>query len=51
MNFFKKEGCGYAPVYMRTDLTDSLHEEFGFRTDTEIVPENVIKKIIRKTKK
>ena len=51
MNFLKKDGCGYIPTYTRTDLTDSLHEVFDFRTDTEIVPENEIKKILNKTKK
>ena len=51
MNFFKKEGSGYVPTYTRTDLTDKLHEIFEFRTDTEIVPDNVIKKIIKNTKK
>ena len=51
MNFLKKERSGYIPTYTRTDLTDSLHKVFGFRTDTEIVPENEIKKILSKTKK
>lgn len=51
MNFYKKEGCGYIPTYIRTDLTDALHEKFAFRTDTEIVPENTMKKILKKTKK
>lgn len=51
MNFLKKEGCGYIPTFKRTDLTDSLHQQFEFRTDTEIVPENVMKKIFKKTKK
>ncbi len=51
MNFFKKEGCGYIPTFTRTDLTDALHQKFSFRTDTEIVPENVMKKIFKKTKK
>ncbi len=51
MNFLKKEGCGYIPTFKRTNLTDSLHQQFEFRTDTEIVPENVMKKIFKKTKK
>ena len=51
MNFLKKEGCGYIPTFKRTNLTDSLHEQFEFRTDTEIVPENVMRKIFKKTKK
>lgn len=51
MNFLKKEGCGYIPTFKRTNLTDSLHQQFDFRTDTEIVPENVMRKIFKKTKK
>lgn len=51
MNFFKKDGCGYVPTYTRTDLTDALHQEFKFRTDTEIVAQSAMKKIIKKTKK
>jgi len=51
MNFFHMEGIGYLPEYTRSEITDALHEEFGFRTDTEIVPEKNMKKIIRSTKK
>lgn len=51
MKFFKKPGCGYVPTYMRTEITDLLHEQFGFRTDTEIVSESTMKKFIKKTKK
>ncbi len=41
----------YIPNYIRTDLTDALHEKFGFRTDFEAISEKNIKKIIRQTKK
>lgn len=51
MNFFKKDGCGYIPTYTRTGLTDALHQEFGFRTDNEITPDNIMKKILKNTKK
>ena len=51
MNFFHMDGIGYLPEYTRTEITDALHEEFGFRTDTEIVTEKTMKKIIRATKK
>lgn len=44
-------GEGYRPNYMRTDLTDVLHETAGFRTDTEIVTNQKIKQIISKIKK
>ena len=51
LKFFKKDGCGYVPVYTRTDLTDELHDIFGFRTDTEVIPFNKMKKILKQTKK
>ena len=41
----------YAPNYMRTDLTDDLHDKFGFRTDFEIISFNNFKKIFNQTKK
>ena len=44
-------GRGYTPEYMRTDLTDRMHEVFGFRTDTEIIPYSVMRNIIKNTKK
>ena len=28
---------GYIPSYTRTELTDSLHKTFGFRTDYEFI--------------
>lgn len=42
---------GYIPSYMRTDLTDKLHDVFNFRTDTEIITIKNMKKILRKIKK
>lgn len=45
------EKLGYIPCYTRTDLTDALHEKFGFRTDYEITTDVNMKKIIRQTKK
>ena len=45
------EKLGYIPAYTRTDLTDALHEAFGFRTDYEILTDASMKKIIRQTKK
>lgn len=50
MNFLKTTGEGYIPTYTRTELTDSLHEAFGFRTDYQIVSEKQMKKIFRETK-
>ncbi len=40
----------YIPHYIRTDLTDDLHEKFGFRTDFEIISNKNIKKICDLTK-
>ena len=51
MNLNKVNEIGYIPAYTRTDITDSLHEKFKFRTDYEIVENKEIKKILRKTKK
>ena len=51
MNFLSVAGEGYVPTYTRTDLTDSLHEAFGFHTDYDIVTEKQMKKIFKDTKK
>ena len=50
MNFLDKDSEGYIPTYTRTDITDALHDEFGFRTDLEFVPKKEILKIVRMTK-
>ena len=50
MNFYSVPGEGYIPTYTRTDLTDALHEAFGFHTDYEIVSTKQMKKIFRDTK-
>lgn len=41
----------YSPNYTRTDLTDDLHDKFGFRTDYEATKEKQLKKICKQTKK
>ena len=51
MNFFEITGEGYLPTYTRTDLTDDLHDAFGFRTDYQIVNTKQMKKIFKDTKK
>ena len=33
-----------------TELTDKLHEVFGFRTDTEIIKKSKMRSIIKKSK-
>lgn len=50
MNFFSIAGEGYIPTYTRTDLTNNLHGSAGFRTDTQIVSRQKMKKIINETK-
>ncbi len=36
---------GYIPAYQRTDLTDKLHETFGFRTDYELSNQKMLKNL------
>lgn len=50
-NLLRINGEGYLPEYMRTLLTDRLHDEFGFRTDLEFVPTRKMRSIIASTKK
>ncbi len=50
-NLLKINGEGYIPEYTRTQLTDRLHDEFGFRTDMEIIPTRKMKSILALTKK
>lgn len=51
MDMLIAEGEGYIPTYTRTDLTDALHEAFGFRTDYEIISQKNMRKILNQTKK
>ena len=51
MDFTKLKDTGYIPSYTRTDLTDALHDAFGFRTDYEILSTGAMKKIFSLTKK
>lgn len=41
---------GYIPSYTRTELTDSLHKTFGFRTDYEFITKASMRTIIKETK-
>lgn len=47
---FLKTGEGYIPAYARTDLTDDLHDAFGFRTDFQIITNSAMKKILKASK-
>ena len=46
MNFLSIPGEGYIPTYTRTDLTNHLHGSASFRTDTQIVSKQRMKRII-----
>ena len=51
MNMTKIEGYGYIPSYDRTELTDRLHQEFGFDTSKELIPIAKMRNICKNTKK
>ena len=51
MTVYEEKGSGYSPAYVRDDLTDDLHEIFGFRTDYEINTYENFKKIFDSIKK
>ena len=50
MNLKMENEDFYSPNYIRTDLTDDLHDKFGFRTDFEITKIKNMKKILKQTK-
>lgn len=37
MNMYEEKESGYSPTYTGNDLTDDLHEFFGFRADYKII--------------
>ncbi|WP_301859485.1 IS1634 family transposase [uncultured Megasphaera sp.] len=41
---------GYVPAYTRTQLTDELHTQFGFRTDYEIMTRATLRHTIKMSK-
>ena len=51
MEVYEEKNAGYSPAYVRDDLSDSLHEAFGFRTDFEIVSYKNFKKIFQQVKR
>lgn len=51
MDLREFKGEGYTPSYTRTDLTDDLHNTFGFNTDYQIIKNADMKKIFKHTKK
>ena len=50
MNLKLENSDSYIPNYIRTDLTDDLHDKFGFRTDLEVIRSKNLNKIIKTTK-
>ena len=50
MNVRKVYDYGYIPNYTRTELTDALHDNAGFRTDNELTTPKAMAGIIRRSK-
>ena len=50
MNTCLLDSHGYIPAYTRTDMTDLLHDTFGFNTDYEIMRKSTMRNIIKKSK-
>ena len=51
MDMMIAPGEGYIPIYTRTDITDALHDAFGFRTDYQITSQKNMRKILNQTPK
>lgn len=51
MDMMIAPGEGYIPAYTRTDITEALHNAFGFRTDYQITSQKNMRKILNQTKK
>ena len=50
MNVREVGEYGYIPNYTRTELTDALHDNAGFRTDNELTTPKAMAGIIRRSK-
>lgn len=48
MTFMKIPTEGYIPLYTRNDLTDLLHDSFGFRTDYQIISKKQMNQLLSK---
>ncbi len=53
MNIREMTCEGFIPTYTRTNLTDTLHDKFGFRTDYQLITKKEMKKycLCQKNKK
>lgn len=47
MSVYRLRDIGYLSAYTRTEITDSLHDAFGFRTDNEFISDKTMKKIFK----
>ncbi|MDR3186518.1 MAG: IS1634 family transposase [Christensenellaceae bacterium] len=50
LNFIKEKGECYIPGFIPTEITNDIHERFGFRLDYEILVLSYIKKLQKLTK-
>ena len=51
MNVYRLRDVGYLSSYTRTEITDALHDAFGFRTDSEFISDKTMKKILKTVEK
>lgn len=51
MSVYRLRDIGYLSSYTRTEITDALHNAFGFRTDSEFISEKTMKKILKSVEK
>lgn len=51
MSVYRLRDIGYLSSYTRTEITDALHDAFGFRTDSEFISGKTMKKILRAVEK
>ena len=47
MSVYRLRDIGYLSAYTRTEITDALHDAFGFRTDNEFISDKTMKKIFK----
>ena len=51
MSVYRLRDIGYLSCYTRTEITDALHDAFGFRTDSEFISGKTMKKILKAVEK
>lgn len=50
MDMLELAGEGWIPAYTRDDVTDALHDAFGFRTDYEIVTNRQMRTVLARSR-